>query len=73
MQTNRLYSFPMMNNLDKAIKHFGSKVKMARSLDVSPMVVYQWSVRKVPVERALQIEKVTNGDIKASDLRPDIF
>lgn len=61
------------NNLDKALKFFGSKAELARVLEVSPMVVYQWSKRGVPVKRAVEIEKASNEMIKASDLRPDVF
>ena len=63
----------MVNNLEKAIDHFGTKAKLAKELGVSPMVVYQWSKRNVPAERASQIERISKGAVKASDLRPDIF
>jgi len=63
----------MDNNLDKAIAYFETRSKLAIALDVSPMAVYQWSKRRVPAERAWQIEKISNGAVKAADLRPDIF
>jgi len=63
----------MDNNLEIAIKHFGSQTKLADALDVSPMVVYQWTKRKIPTDRAFQIERVSDGLVKVSDLRPDLF
>jgi len=63
----------MTSNLDKAISHFGTKVRLAKELGVSPMVVYQWSKRKVPAERACQIERISDGAVKAAELRPDLF
>ncbi len=62
-----------MNNIDKALQFFGTKAKLAEALDVSEMVVYQWSRRRVPVNRAIQIEKASGGNVLAAELRPDIF
>jgi len=63
----------MINNLNKAIDFFGSKAELARRLNVSPMVVYQWSKRKVPAERAFEIEQISAGAVMASEIRPDLF
>jgi DNA-binding transcriptional regulator YdaS (Cro superfamily) len=37
------------------------------------MAVHNWKKRGVPLIRAIQIERLTGGAIKAHDLRPDIF
>lgn len=63
----------MKNTLDIALQHFGTKASLARALGVSPMTVYQWSKRKIPVERALAIQRVSGGVVKACELRPDVF
>ncbi len=62
-----------MSNIDKALEFFGTKAKLAEALDVSEMVVYQWSKRRVPVSRAVQIEKASGGSVLAAELRPDVF
>ncbi len=47
---------------------------MAAALDCHYQSIQYWdSQGRVPVTRAIQIEKITNGDIKRGDLRPDIF
>lgn len=63
----------MTNNLNKAIDYFGSKAELARKLKVSSMVVYQWSKRKVPLERAIEIERISDGAVLASEIRPDVY
>lgn len=63
-----------MKPLQTAIDHFGSKAALARALGVEPMTVRQWQVRnRVPIERAIEIERVTQGAVTREDLRPDVF
>lgn len=62
-----------MNALNKAIKHFGSKASLARAIGVEPMSVRQWEKRRVPADRAKDIEIATNGVVTRGDLRPDLF
>lgn len=37
---------------------------MARALGISPQAIYQWGER-IPQRRALEIEKITQGALKA--------
>ena len=62
-----------MESLNKAIKHFGSQTKLAEALGLTAMAVTQWKKRKVPLEAAKEIERVTNGEVTKYDLRPDFF
>ena len=62
-----------MNDLQPAIDYFGSQVKLASAIGVSPMATTQWKIRGIPALRAKQIERLSNGAIKASSMRPDIF
>lgn len=50
------------------------QVDLARALDVSPPLIYQWrtGIRQVPAERCPQIEKATNGAVTCEELRPDL-
>ncbi len=63
-----------MNGLQRAITIFGSQSALARELKIKPQAVQQWvHRRRVPVERAIQIERATNGRVTRYELRPDIF
>lgn len=51
-----------------------TQVALARSLGVTPGAVNQWvaGTTTIPVERCIQIEKATLGQVKCEDLRPDV-
>jgi DNA-binding transcriptional regulator YdaS (Cro superfamily) len=53
----------------------GNQNKLAKALHLTPVLVHQWASgkRRVPAERCRDIEVATNGEVKCSDLRPDIF
>jgi DNA-binding transcriptional regulator YdaS (Cro superfamily) len=53
---------------------FGSLTKLARAINVSPVLISQWAkgVRRVPAEHCPDIERVTNGEVRCEDLRPDV-
>lgn len=61
-----------MTALDKAIKHFGSQRAMASAMGVSPMAVTQWLKRGLPMERALQLHELTNGEIPCFEFHPEL-
>lgn len=56
----------------KAASILGSKAKMAKLLSVSPPTVNQWcsGIRPIPAPRAVQIESLTQGEIKREALCP---
>jgi DNA-binding transcriptional regulator YdaS (Cro superfamily) len=62
-----------MKILDKAISLFDSQADMAKAINVGPMSICHWKKRGVPAKHCLSIERATNGQVKATDLRPDIF
>lgn len=47
--------------------------QVAKGCNVSQQAVYKWLKKGFPAERAVEIERVTEGAIKREDLRPDIF
>nr|WP_315492532.1 Cro/CI family transcriptional regulator [uncultured Pseudomonas sp.] len=55
-----------------AAKIIGSQAKMAKLLDVKPPTVSQWcsGERPIPAARAVQIENLTQGQIKRESLCP---
>lgn len=52
----------------EVISHFGSKVKTARALNISPASITQWG-DIVPESRAYQIEHITGGALSADHYR----
>ena len=63
----------MEDGIDRAIEYFGGQAALAEKLGLTKMAVTQWKERGVPLVRAIEIEKLTNGKITCHDLRPDIF
>lgn len=48
--------------------------QIAERIGVTPGSVSQWINRgSVPAERCAAVEQATDGKVKKSDLRPDIF
>lgn len=55
--------------IDAVVNYFGNQSAMARTLGVSRASVSYWIVTgHIPASRAIQIEKVTEGEFKATDL-----
>lgn len=68
----------MANNLRMNFKDWvngqrGRSLAIAQALGVTPPVVSDWVTGKkgVPLERCVQIERATNGEVRRQDLRPD--
>lgn len=61
--------------LQDAIKEAGGQTKFAEALGISQQGVSYLvtKAKNVSAEIAVAIDKATNGKIKKSDLRPDIF
>ena len=58
--------------LKEIIKWFGSQVELARQLGMTQAAVAQWVAdEKVPLYRAIQIERITDGQFKAVDIIGD--
>lgn len=62
-----------MNALQKAYRPFGSRSKFAAQLGVSGEAVRKWERGRVPAERCIEIERITEGSVTRCDLRPDLF
>ena len=61
-----------MKLMDYLSKH-GSQTELARVIKAQPQLVWQWakSVRPIPIERCVPIERATGGAVTRKDLRPD--
>lgn len=65
-----------MDALNRAIAFFGTKSEMAKQLGYGSgsMVIRQWEVRKsVPPQKAILIERLTDGAVTKAELCPEIF
>jgi len=55
--------------INTVVAYFGNQSAMARALGVSRASVSSWVITgTVPPARAIQIEKVTEGEFKATEL-----
>lgn len=52
-------------NKKTAIIFFGNGVNLAKALGINPSAVYQWP-ETIPQLRAYEIERITNGKLKAT-------
>lgn len=52
------------------IEYFGSQVAVARALKIGKSAVNQWG-KTVPLLRAYQVEKITNGALKVDEEEDD--
>mgnify|MGYP002077601733 FL=1 len=57
----------------RAIAIVGSAAVLARALGVSPSAVHEWASgrRPLPIERCVQIERLTATKVRRWELRPD--
>lgn len=58
--------------LEKAFAIVGNRSALARAIGITPWAVSKWDVNKPPIERCLDIERATGGQVTAEQLRPDV-
>jgi len=59
--------------MNELIKYFGSQKALAEFLNVKHGHIYYWLKNGLPVKRAIEIEKLTDGRFNRRYLRPDVF
>lgn len=60
-----------MSGLEKAIYFFRSRAELARALGVTGEAVRKWELReRVPIERAVEIARLTDGHVTVHELCP---
>jgi DNA-binding transcriptional regulator YdaS (Cro superfamily) len=47
-----------------AVNHFGTQQKLAEALGISQGSMSSWNPDRIPLARALQIEKMTKGKLR---------
>ena len=58
--------------LEQAFDILGNPAQLAYALEITPWAVYKWNVNKPPKERCLDIQDLTDNQVTAEQLRPDI-
>lgn len=59
--------------LNRVIEFFGTATRLAEAIGVTKSAVSQWVIRgKISATMAREVERVTNGEFKKEELRPDI-
>lgn len=56
----------------KAVEIAGTPAALARGIGITPWALSKFNKERIPEERCLAIEKFTNYEVKAEQLRPDI-
>lgn len=64
----------VVQSINSAIEIAGSQKKLAEACGVKQPTVWAWlhGKKKVSAQNAARIEKVTSGEVKAHDIRPDL-
>lgn len=56
-------------DIETIIRHFGNQRRLALRLGVSRQAVGEWRrLGIIPANRAIQLEKITDGELKATDM-----
>ena len=56
-------------SLIDVIEYFGNQSALARELGIKPQSVQEWvSSNHLPIRRAIQIERITGGEIRLEDI-----
>lgn len=54
-----------MTAFEQLIKHFKTQAALARALNLQRMTISNWKNRGIPTGRALELEHMTKGRVKA--------
>lgn len=63
----------IIHHMDELIQYYGTQQKLARALGCHHQNIQYWRKSGLPVQRAIEIEKVTNGKFTRQMLCPHIF
>ena len=56
-------------SIQDLIVHFGNQSELARRLSISPQAIQRWvSTNHLPIRRAIEIERITEGRIRLKDI-----
>lgn len=63
---------PDKTPLEQAFDILGNPAQLAYALNITPWAVYKWNVSRPPKDRCLDIQDLTNNQVTAEQMRPDI-
>ena len=64
----------MLASLERAIEVSGGLSALARALSIpNRQTIDMWRSRRIPAERAVEIELALEGKVMRHELRPDLF
>ena len=60
--------------IKKAVEIFGTHERLAEKLEIDASMISKWlaNIKTISFQSAYKIDKLTNGQIKIKDLRPDL-
>lgn len=58
--------------LERAFDILGNPAQLAYALQITPWAVYKWDVKNPPKDRCLDIQRLTDDQVTAEELRPDV-
>lgn len=61
-----MYRYKNLACFEKLLKYYGNVYNMSRILGISPTSIYRW--KRIPTDRAVQIENDTEGSITIESL-----
>lgn len=61
-----------IDGLDLAIHYFGGTKGLAKVCGITPMAIYQWPDRRIPMAQIPKIQAASNDELSRKELRPDI-
>lgn len=60
-------------NLEPAIAYFEGQAGLAAAFGLHAMAITQWKRRGIPVERVLEISRLTKGKVQPYQIKPNLF
>jgi DNA-binding transcriptional regulator YdaS (Cro superfamily) len=55
-------------------EHFGFKSEVAKAAGIRPQAVFLWQrAWRIPADKVLIIERLSNGELSRHRMRPDVF
>lgn len=62
------------SKLIELIEYFGGRKQTEQALSVSKQTLFNWIKRgRISATKAIEVERLTGGAIKKTDLRPDVM
>ncbi|WP_284381301.1 transcriptional regulator [Litoribrevibacter albus] len=60
--------------MQRLLEVFESKQNIAELVGITPAAAGRWfKTGQVPAKQVLKIEKLSNGELHCSDIRPDLY